>query len=160
MIKQRAGSRRRPPPPAAVQTMVAWRRAACAILFMGGGGGAAAWGVYDVVAWLSALHRGQGVIETESFILGFPLIGIGLSAIGPEFIVPQMVAAWSDRLKTRVAGAVLGSMLMGILLVLLGQFVITVTMELEGYLACDVGGRGRVTVVTWARADVACHVKD
>ena len=137
--------------------MSAWKRLLCAALFLLGGGGAAAWGVHDVVAWISALHHGEGLIETDSFILGLPLLGAGLCAISPEFLVPRVLATWSDHLKTRVAGAVLGSILVGSLLVFLGQLVINVTMELEGYHACDVGGRGRATVVTWARADVACR---
>lgn len=140
--------------------MPTWKRALCAAFFLLGGGGAAAWGIYDVVAWIGALHRAEGVIETENFILGLPLLGAGLCAIGPEFIVPRVVAGWSDQLRTRLAGAVLGAVLAGILLVFLGQLVINVAMELDGYHACDVGGRGRVTVVTWARADVACRGRD
>ena len=137
-----------------------WKRALCFLLFIVGGGGSAAWGVYDVVSWIGALHRGNGVIETENFILGLPLLGARLCAIGPEFIAPRWVATWSDKGRTRFAAVVLGSIGAGIVFVLLGQLVINVTMELEGYHACDVGGRGRVTDVTWARADVACRGKD
>ena len=136
-----------------------WKRALCALLFVGGGGGAATWGVYELMAWISALGRGDGVIETENFILGFPLLGAGLCAIGPEFIAPRWVSTWSDTGKTRFAAVVLGAILAGILLVLLGQLVINVTMELEGYQACEVGGRGRVTDVVWNRAEVACPPK-
>ena len=151
--------RRRSAPSAAVQTMPAWKRILCAGCFMVGGSGAAAWGIYDIVAWIGSLHQGKGLIETESFLLGLPLLGAGLCAIGPEFIVPRTVATWSDRVRTRIAGAVLGSIAIGILLVLLGQLVINVAMESEGYHACDVQGRGRVTVVTWARAYAACRGK-
>ena len=136
-----------------------WKRVLCALLFVSGGAGAAAWGVYGLVAWIGALGRGDGVIETENFILGFPLLGAGLCAIGPEFIAPRWVATWSDTDKMRFVAVVLGSILAGILLVLLGQLVINVTMELEGYHACEVGGRGRVTDVFWNRADVACPSK-
>ena len=73
----------------------------CAGCFMIGGGGAAAWGIYDIVAWIGSLHQGKGLIETESFLLGLPLLGGGLCAIGPEFIVPRTVATWSDRVRTR-----------------------------------------------------------
>ena len=38
----------------------------------------------------------------------------------------------------------------------MGQLVIDVTMTLDGYHACHVGGRGRVTDVTWARTDAEC----
>lgn len=140
--------------------MPIWKRALCAALFIVGGGGAAAWGVHGAVAWIGALHRGDGVIETENFILGLPLLGTGLCSIGPEFVAPRWVATWSDARKTRFAAIVLGSTLAGILLVLLGQLVINVTMGLEGYHACDVGGRGRVTDVIWARAEVACPHQD
>ena len=140
--------------------MPIWKRALCALLFIGGGGGAAAWGVYDVVSWIGALHRGDGMIETGSFILGLPLLGSGLCVIGPEFVAPRWVATWSDARKVRFAAAVLGSIGAGILLVLLGHLVINVTMRLEGYHACDVAGRGRVTDVIWARAEVACPRKD
>lgn len=158
-IKQPARTRRhRSPPPAAVLSWPIWKRALCVLLFVGGG--AAAWGVYDVVAWIGALHRGDGVIETENFILGFPLLGAGLCAIGPEFIAPRWMATWSDAGKTRFAAAVLGSIGAGLLLVFLGQLVINVAMEVQGYHACDVGGRARVTDVTWARADVDCRGKD
>ncbi len=152
--------RRRPSPPAAVLSMPLWKRALCALLFVGGGGGAAAWGVYDVVAWIGALHRGDGVVETLNFVLGFPLLGAGLCAIGPEFIVPRWVSTWSDAGRTRFAAAILGSVGAGLVLVVLGQLVINVAMALQGYHACDVGGRGRVTDVTWARADVACRGPD
>ena len=139
--------------------MPIWKRGLAAILFVVGGGGAAAWGVHDVVSWIGALQRGDAVIETENVILGFPLLGAGLCAIGPEFITPRWVSTWSDTGKTRFAAVVLGAILAGILLVLLGQLVINVTMELEGYHACKVGGRGRVTDVFWNRADVACPPK-
>ncbi len=160
-IKQPARTRRRrPPPPAAVLSWPLWKRAPCVLLFVVGGGGAAVWGAYDVVAWVGAVHRGDGVIETENFILGLPLLGAGLCAIAPEFIVPRWVATWSDAGGTRFAAAVLGSIGAGLVLVFGGQLVINVAMELQGYHACDVGGRGRATDVTWARADVACHGKD
>ena len=137
-----------------------WKRALCTLLFVGGGGGAAAWGAYDVVAWIGALHRGDGVIETENFILGLPLLGAGLCALAPEFIAPRWVATWSDAGRTRFAAAVLGSIGAGLVLVFPGQLVINVDMELEGYSACEVGGRGRVTDMAWVRADVACLGKD
>ncbi len=136
-----------------------WKRALCALLFFGGGGGAAAWGVYDVVAWIGALHRGDGVIETENFILGLPLLGAGLCAIAPEFVTPQWVATWSETGGIRFAAAVLGSIGAGLVLVFLGQLIINVAMEVQGYHACEVGGRGRVTDVTWAHADLACPGK-
>ena len=139
--------------------MPMWKRGLAAILLVAGGAGAAAWGVCDVVSWIGSLQRGDAMIETESFILGFPLLGAGLCAIGPEFITPRWVATWSDTGKTRFAAVVLGSILAGVVLVLLGQPVVTVTMELEGYHACEVGGRGRVTDVLWNRADVACPLK-
>lgn len=69
--------------------MPIWKRTLCAALFIVGGGVAAAWGICDVVSWIGSLHRGDAVIETENFILGFPLLGAGLCAIGPEFIVPH-----------------------------------------------------------------------
>ena len=140
--------------------MPVWQRALCILLFVGGGGGAAVWSVYGLVAWIGALHRGDGVIETENSTLGLSLLGAGLCAVGPEFITPRGVATWSDTGKTRFAAVVLGSVGAGLLLVFLGQLVINVAMELEGYHACDVGGRGCVTDVTWARADVACRGKD
>ena len=130
--------RRRSAPSAAVQTMPAWKRILCADCFMIGGNGAAAWGIYGIVAWIGSLHQGEGLIETESFLLGLPLLGGGLCAIGPELLVPRTVATWSDRIRTRIAGAALGSIAIGILLVLLGQLVINVAMESEGYHACDV----------------------
>ncbi|HEY0202593.1 MAG TPA: hypothetical protein VGC15_00395 [Acetobacteraceae bacterium] len=159
-IKQPARTRRRhPPPPAAALSWPMWKRALCALLFFGGGGGAAAWGVYDVVAWIGALHRGDGVIETENFILGLPLLGAGLCAIAPEFVTPQWVATWSETGGIRFAAAVLGSIGAGLVLVFLGQLIINVAMEVQGYHACEVGGRGRVTDVTWAHADLACPGK-
>ena len=116
--------------------------------------------IYDIVAWIGSLHQGKGLIETESFLLGLPLLGGGLCAIGPEFIVPWTVATWSDRVRTRMAGAVLGSIAIGILLVLLGQLVINVAMEIEGYHACDVQGRGRVTVARFARVRLTSRARD
>ena len=45
-------------------------------------------------------------------------LGASLCAIGPEFIAPRVVDAWSDHLSTRMAIVVLGSILTGILFVL------------------------------------------
>lgn len=140
--------------------MPVWKRALCTLLFIGGGGAATVWGLYGLVAWIGALGRGDGVLETESFIVGIPLIGAGLCAIGTEFIIPRWVATWSDTGRTRFAAVALGSIGAGLLLVFLGQIVINVTMDLEGYHACDVGGRGRVIDVIWARKGVVCPRKD
>lgn len=140
--------------------MPVWKRALCILLFVGGGGAAAIWGLYGLVAWIAALGRADGVIETENFILGMPLLGAGLGAIGLEFISPRWVARWSDTVRIRFAAVALGSIGAGLLLVFLGQFAINVAMYLEGYHACDVGGRGRVLDVTWAHADGACPRKD
>lgn len=140
--------------------MPVWKRALGTLLFVGGGGAATAWGLYGLVAWIGALDRRDGVLETENFILGIPLIGAGLCAIGTEFITPRWVATWFDTGRTRFAAVALGSIGAGLLLVFLGQLVINVAMELEGYHVCSVGGRGRVTDVIWARADVACPRKD
>ena len=140
--------------------MPVWKRALCILLFVGGGAGAAISGMHGLVAWMGALGRGDGVIETENFILGIPLLGAGLCAIGLEFISPRWVATWSDTGRTRFAAVSLCSIAAGVLLVFLGQLFINVAMDLEGYRACDIGGRGRVIDVTWARADEVCPRKD
>ncbi|RYF10857.1 MAG: hypothetical protein EOO40_04375 [Deltaproteobacteria bacterium] len=155
----RRGRTRRHQHPVAVLSWPMWKRALCFLLFVVGGGGAAAWGVNDLLAWIVALHRSNGMIETENFILGFPLLGAGLCAIGLEFITPRWLATWSEAGKTRFAAVVLGSVGAGILFVSLGQLVITMTMELKGYHACEVEARGRIMEVTWAGAAVACGGK-
>ncbi len=133
-----------------------WQRVLGILLFGGGGVAAAAWSLHELVGWLGPLGHGAGVIETDNVILGLSLIGAGMLLLVPELVLPRMVARSSEEGRTRLGLAVLGTMAAGLVLVLLGQVVITVVMEGSGYRACRVGGRGRVTEVTWARGDAAC----
>ena len=120
------------------------------------------WGILDTAAWIGALRRGDGVIVTESVILGLPLLGGGLCAIGPVFVFPRLVVQPGKRppmpsaRMTRIVLVMFGTMIAGIVLVPVGGLFIDLVMSVKGYRACDVHGHGRVTVVTWAGAQAAC----
>ena len=152
--RKRRRSRRQPT--AAMPPMPVWQRAFAVLLFLGGGGAAAIWGTFELAGWVGSLGRGEPLIETDNFVLGLPLIGAGMLLLTPEFMFPRVLARWPEARRTRAGLAVLGTMLVGVLLVFLGQIVINVAMEVDGYRACHVGGRGRVTEVTWARGTVDC----
>ena len=152
---RRAGKKRHrrdtPPPP-----MPFWQRIAAAALFLGLGGVMAALGIWQLASWVRALVAGAATTTTDSFTLGFPLLGVSMLALGPAFIAPRALALWSDERKAWFGKAVLGTMLVGLALVFTGQIAITIIMELDGYRACHVGGRGRYIDVTWARRDTDC----
>ncbi len=140
-----------PPPP-----MPFWQRIGAAVLFLGLGGAMTALGVWQLANWIGALATGAATTTTDSFILGLPLLGASMVALGPEVIAPRALARWSDERKARIGKAVLGTMLVGLALVFTGQIAITVIMEVDGYRACHVGGRGRYIDVTWVRNETEC----
>ena len=47
-------------------------------------------------------------------------------------------------------------MLVGLGRVFPGQIVVTIVIDVDGYRACHVGGRGRYIDVTWARNNTEC----
>ena len=152
---QRGGKKRRqkdtPPPP-----MPVWQRIAAAVLFLGLGGAMAALGIWELAGWISALVDGAASMTTDSFILGLPLLGLAMVALGPDFIAPRALALWSDERKAWFGKTILGTMLVGLVLAFTGQIAIALVMEADGYRACHVGGRGRYVDVTWARKDTVC----
>ena len=148
--------RRSRPIPRLQNTAPAWQRWLGAILSMAGGITSAAWGVHDLAAWVTSLRHGDGVVETESIILGLPLLGASIAALGPTLLVTSSMVQRHDKLLTRATLAVLAAMLVGIVLTLLGALAINATMALEGYRPCTVQGHNRVTVTTWAAAGTTC----
>lgn len=133
-----------------------WHRIGAAALFLGLGSVMAALGIWELAAWINALVTGAATTTTDSFILGLPLLGLSMVALGPEFIVPRALAVWSDERKAWFGKTILATMLIGLVLVFAGQIAITAIMEVDGYRVCHVGGRGRYLDVTWARRDAEC----
>ena len=126
------------------------------VLMAGMGALCAAWGGHDTVAWIAALYRGDGVVRTESVILGLPFLGSSVCLIGIAFLFPSLPTMQPTKATDGVVIAVLGAMVAGLALLPLGGLAIDAAMAGKGYRACDVRSHGRVTTVAWAGPGVVC----
>lgn len=133
-----------------------WKRIAAGASFGIGGGGCAYWGFHDIGVFVGALGRNAPIVETQSAMLGLPLMGAALFAIGACFLVPAASTDRFKRFEERAAIAILLSLLIGVVLSLAGGLIINPLMYGKDYRSCEARHGRRMTFVTWAAQSADC----
>ena len=132
------------------------RSALVALAFLVPGLAAVGYGVHALATLWAALRNGAPVIDTDSGVFAAPVLGLFLIVVAATLLMPLVDRRRAERWESTLFGGGLGLAGTGLLLAIIGPFLLAPIVRHHGYHRCETRMGTKAAFYVYARSDRPC----